>query len=116
MIPGVRCRVGLALMLVALRVQAHGGEEHAPPAAATVAAGASSRRVSATTERLEAVLQVPALAPGSPHHARLYLTDWATNAPVAGADVRFAMSDLQLDIPALPVRGLDGAYELTFTP
>jgi hypothetical protein len=65
---------------------AHGGEDHGDhaPAAVTTPDRPSLTR-SAATERFELVLTLDAAQTGAGRHVHLYLSDYATNAPVSGA-------------------------------
>ena len=62
---------------------AHGDEPHGDAAAPAVRDGASV--ASALSPAFEVVLVVPARTAASPLHGTLYLADFASNAPVAGA-------------------------------
>ena len=64
---------------------AHGGEDHGEGAKAGTAAGATSFSVAALSEQFEVLLRYEPLAGGQPADLRLFLSDYATNAPIKGA-------------------------------
>lgn len=100
---------------IATMAGAHGGEDHgAPPPAAAPPAGA--RVVESQTEAFEAVFKFKAAPPSEPVPIDLYVTDFATNAPVAGATVKVSIADLKLDVAATPSATVPGLYEMTVTP
>ena len=77
----------LLLLLGLLRAggaAAHGGEDHDASRTATPA-GATSFSVAALTERFEVLLRYEPLEGGRPADLRLFLSDYATNAPIRGA-------------------------------
>lgn len=80
---------GLALVGAAAPSRAHEGEDHggAAPAAAT---GAAVVTTAAMTGRFEVVLKHAPVRGGQPYAGTLYLADYATNRPVAGATVAIA--------------------------
>ncbi|HEX8330485.1 MAG TPA: hypothetical protein VF629_23335 [Hymenobacter sp.] len=65
-------------------VWAHGGEDHGDAASATPA-GATSFSVAALSEQFEVLLRYEPLEGGQPADLRLFLSDYATNAPIKGA-------------------------------
>ena len=64
---------------------AHGGEDHGEGAKAGTAAGATSFSVAALSEQFEVLLRYEPLEGGQPADLRLFLSDYATNAPIKGA-------------------------------
>ncbi|GAA4388665.1 hypothetical protein [Hymenobacter koreensis] len=64
---------------------AHGGEDHGDGPKAGTAAGATSFSVAALSEQFEALLRYEPLEGGKPADLRLFLSDYATNAPIKGA-------------------------------
>jgi hypothetical protein len=65
---------------------AHGGEDHGETAPATTSAAATPALTrAAATERFELVMTLDAAQTGAPRHVHLYLSDYATNAPIGGA-------------------------------
>ena len=78
----------LGLLLGALPsgpAHAHGGEDHGEGAKAGTAAGATSFSVAALSEQFEVLLRYEPLEGGQPADLRLFLSDYATNAPIKGA-------------------------------
>jgi len=63
---------------------AHGGEDHGASRAAPPA-GATSFSVAALSEQFEVLLRYEPLAGDKPADLRLFLSDYATNAPIKGA-------------------------------
>lgn len=102
-------------VLAACTAFAHGGEDHGAPAART--AQATERRVAESqTETFEAVVKYEAAPAGDPLPIDLFLTDYATNAPVEGATIRVSIPDLKLEVDATPSSTAPGLYQLVATP
>jgi hypothetical protein len=74
--------------LAAVPAQAHGGEDHGDAKAATPA-GATTFNAVATSEQFEVLLRYAPLKPGADADMRLFLSDFATNAPIKGAKFIF---------------------------
>ncbi|MBO0360480.1 hypothetical protein J0X19_21135 [Hymenobacter sp. BT186] len=74
----------LGLLLLSGGASAHGGEDHGAPKASTPA-GATSFSVAALSEQFEVLLRYEPLEGGKPADLRLFLSDYATNAPIKGA-------------------------------
>ncbi len=72
-------------LLLSSPAYAHGGEDHGDGAKAGTAAGATSFSVAALSEQFEALLRYEPLEGGQPADLRLFLSDYATNAPIKGA-------------------------------
>ena len=75
-------------LLVATAALAHGGEDHGDAKAATPA-GATTFSAVATSEQFEVLLRYAPLKPGADADMRLFLSDFATNAPIKGAKFIF---------------------------
>ena len=75
-------------LLVATAALAHGGEDHDDAKAATPA-GATTFSAVATSEQFEVLLRYAPLKPGADADMRLFLSDFATNAPIKGAKFIF---------------------------
>ena len=75
-------------LLVATAALAHGGEDHGDAKAATLA-GATTFSAVATSEQFEVLLRYAPLKPGADADMRLFLSDFATNAPIKGAKFIF---------------------------
>ena len=75
-------------LLVATAALAHGGEDHGDAKAATPA-GATTFSAVATSEQFEVLLRYAPLKPGADADMRLFLSDFATNAPIRGAKFIF---------------------------
>jgi len=76
-------------LLLALGARAHGGEDHGDAAKAATPAGAAYFNAVATSEQFEVLLRYSPLKPGGDADLRLFLSDFATNAPVRGAKLTF---------------------------
>ena len=76
----------LLALLLAPGAWAHGGEDHGAAKAAT-AAGATSFSVSALSEAFELLLRYEPLEKGQDADMRLFVSDYATNAPIKGAQI-----------------------------
>ncbi|RSK37202.1 hypothetical protein [Hymenobacter metallilatus] len=75
----------LLSLLLTGTAYAHGGEDHGDAAKAPTAAGATSFSVAALSEQFEVLLRYEPLEGGQPADLRLFLSDYATNAPIRGA-------------------------------
>ena len=67
---------------------AHGGEDHGDAKAATPA-GATYFSAAAASEQFEVLLRYQPLKPGADADMRVFLSDFATNAPIKGAKFVF---------------------------
>ena len=72
-------------LLLSGTARAHGGEDHGDGAKAGTAAGATSFSVAALSEQFEVLMRYEPLQGGQPADLRLFLSDYATNAPIKGA-------------------------------
>ena len=77
----------LLALLLAPGAWAHGGEDHGAAAKATTAAGATSFSVAALSETFELLLRYEPLEKGQDADLRLFVSDYATNAPIKGAQI-----------------------------
>ena len=75
----------LGLLLLSGAAYAHGGDDHGGGAKASTPAGATSFSVAALSEQFEVLLRYEPLEGGKPADLRLFLSDYATNAPIKGA-------------------------------
>ncbi|QIX60599.1 hypothetical protein HER32_05120 [Hymenobacter sp. BT18] len=75
----------LLSVLLAGPALAHGGEDHGDGPKAATPAGATSFSVAALSEQFEVLLRYEPLEGGQPADLRLFLSDYATNAPIRGA-------------------------------
>lgn len=107
--------IAMALVVAAPSVAiAHGGEDHgAPPPRATAG---SDRASEAVSEQVEAVIKYAAADASEPHALRLYLTDYATNAPISAAQVSLTVPDLGISVDGVPDGSLPGAYTFVLSP
>ena len=78
--------LGLLVLGRVLHAGAHGGEDHGAAPAGT-AAGATTFSVAALSEKFELLLRYEPLMKGQNADMLLFVSDYATNAPVVGAVV-----------------------------
>jgi hypothetical protein len=78
----------LLTWLAAVPAWAHGGEDHGDAKAATPA-GATYFSAAAASEQFEVLLRYFPLKPGGDADLRVFLSDFATNAPIKGAKFIF---------------------------
>jgi len=76
----------LAGPLTTSRLLAHGGDDHGEARPSTVA-GATSFSTHALSDKFEVLLRYEPLQAGQPAHLRLFVADYATNAPVPAAAI-----------------------------
>jgi hypothetical protein len=76
-------------LLASTATWAHGGEDHGDAAKAATPVGATTFSAVATSEQFEVLLRYAPLKPGGDADLRLFLSDFATNAPVRGAKLTF---------------------------
>ena len=74
-------------LLLSAPARAHGGEDHGDGPKAGTPAGATSFSVAALSEQFEVLLRYEPLEGGQPADLRLFLSDYATNAPIKGAQL-----------------------------
>ena len=77
-------------LLLSAPARAHGGEDHGDGPKAGTPAGATSFSVAALSEQFEVLLRYEPLEGGRPADLRLFLSDYATNAPIKGAQLTLA--------------------------
>ena len=78
----------LLVLLILLRLapaRAHGGEDHGETAKASGGAFPTTFSVSALSEKFELMLRFEPLEKGKDADMRLFISDYATNAPIKGA-------------------------------
>jgi hypothetical protein len=78
----------LLVLLTLLRLapaQAHGGEDHGETAQASGGAFPTTFSVAALSEKFELMLRFEPLEKGQDADMRLFVSDYATNAPIKGA-------------------------------
>ena len=77
----------LLLLLRLAPAWAHGGEDHGGTAQASGGAFPTTFSVAALSEKFELLLRFEPLEKGQAADLRLFISDYATNAPIAGATV-----------------------------
>ena len=77
----------LLALLLAPAARAHGGEDHGETAKPGTAAGATSFYVAALSEAFELLLRYEPLEKGKNADLRLFVSDYASNAPIKGAKI-----------------------------
>ncbi|WP_345232711.1 hypothetical protein [Hymenobacter saemangeumensis] len=83
----------LTFLLTGGPVLAHGGEDHGAEAKPSGAAGPSYFSTFAASEQFELLLRYEPLKPGEPAHLRLFIADFATNAPIRGAKLALTVPE-----------------------
>ncbi|WP_437832033.1 hypothetical protein [Sorangium sp. So ce1153] len=83
--------VGLAICAAVPRASAHGGEDHAAPAAPSAASTGTEHVVSGETAVFSVVIKYPARKAEGPLPARVYVARADSSAPVEGARVRLEL-------------------------
>lgn len=102
MCPNRFCLV-LASVLCAAGAQAHEGHQHAPPEITMPLAPANGDySVSGHGDLFEATLRHGAFNPGETVEMTLFLAEWATNAPVADAEVVLEVTGPELKTKLTP--------------
>jgi hypothetical protein len=104
-----------------LRVLSHGGEEHshpedqAQPTAAVAGMQGDVLTSSATTDYFEIVAKYPATGAGEETPLRLFVADYATNAPIANAALSLAFRPAGVVVRKAPKMVSPGIYDLAVT-
>ncbi|SFQ68037.1 hypothetical protein [Hymenobacter arizonensis] len=75
----------LLALLLATGARAHDGEDHGGEAKASAGGVATSFSVAALSEKFELLLRFEPLEKGQDADLRLFISDYATNAPIKGA-------------------------------
>ena len=75
----------LLALLLATGARAHGGEDHGDAAKPSAGAVATTFSVAALSESFELLLRFEPLKKGEDADMRLFVSDYATNAPIKGA-------------------------------
>lgn len=93
----------LLALLLATGARAHGGEDHGDAAKPSAGPLATSFSVAALSESFELLLRFEPLKKGEDADMRLFVSDYATNAPIKGAkltvtcpeaaDLKFSVSE-----------------------
>jgi hypothetical protein len=103
-----------ACVLPATRVCAHEGHDAAPGTGAGVLSG--RHVLTALSDRYEVVLKNDPLTPGAHSEFDVYLSDFATNAPVANALVGLVLRSAARELWSGPAAALrPGVYQAAFT-
>lgn len=85
----------LLLAVLSCAASAHEGETHDAPGVPPPVAGPGLEAREVSSELYEVLLKYPPLAPGEKTRLRVFVSEYATNAPVAGAAVEVEMGDLK---------------------
>ncbi len=103
-------RILIALFLVAAFVadaRAHGGEDHGEPEPAVAVGAAGQRAAFGQTGQFEVLVK---LDPAKPDDLRVFVADWATNAPVGDATVSFEIQASPVVTVTAEPAGAPGIY------
>ncbi|UOQ68644.1 hypothetical protein [Hymenobacter volaticus] len=77
----------LLAWLLAMDAYAHGGEDHGDAAQPSAGPVATTFSVAALSEKFELLLRFEPLTKGQDADMRLFVSDYATNAPIKGAKI-----------------------------
>jgi cobalt-zinc-cadmium efflux system membrane fusion protein len=117
--PGVSLLLVVAAVAAPRPARAHGGEDHGADAKAAAAAPAPApalAEASATTDLFELLVKIPAGAtPGEETQLDLYLSDAASNAPIAGASLDVEATGARTFAAAATATDRPGIYRLAVT-
>lgn len=94
-------------------VSAHGGEDHRATPVRPEAVQPADVTRTASTAHFELVLRLPPLQPGREAHAHLYVSDYATNQPIAKARIAIEWGEGLTGV-AMPSSEA-GIYDTTLT-
>lgn len=115
-------KVNVVILIIALlgtntMVFAHGGEDHGDKPAAVVATGPGMQTRTARAGDLEVMLKSLPITPDKELTARIFVTRYATNEPVQGAQITVAIGDGGTipEIVATPGT-TPGTYEVKLPP
>lgn len=110
-----------AALVSAMPALGHGGEDHSEDAAKVVSEAGSKVVRTATAHEMEIVVKHDAVAPDTPWIAELFLTDAATNAPIADTNVTLVVGSVRTsaapgEIPGMMLADVaaqpSGTYDL----
>lgn len=110
-----------AALFSAMPALGHGGEDHSEDAAKVVSEAGSKVVRTATAHEMEIVVKHDAVAPDTPWSAELFLTDAATNAPIADAKLTLIVGSVRTGAAPGEISGMSladvsaqpaGAYDL----
>ena len=110
----------LALIFVAIGsfapavVLAHGGEDHGEAAAPALSASGRNS-ASAQSDNFDIVAEYGSVEPAKPVSIDLYLSDYETNVPIAGASIQVSISGADNSGVVAKAETDSGLYSLTLT-
>jgi hypothetical protein len=117
-VPGTKVRFLMILILCGILLnfaQAHEGEKHAEPEAASVPIPTEGlETASATSDTFELVIKHPLLEPNKNEKLTLYLNDFASNEPIPEATILIHLQEAKEPITATPTN-VPGIYEATLS-
>jgi hypothetical protein len=108
----------VALTFSHVRVNAHGGEDHSEKKAPTVSTGTNMIVRAEHVGDLEVTIKHPPLEPDKELAARVFVTRYGTNEPIAGAKVVVvfaAAGGMPVEVAAVASNTL-GIHEVKFSP
>ena len=110
-----------AALVAAIPALGHGGEDHSEDAAKVVSEAGAKVVRTATAHEMEIVVKHDSVVPDTPWQAELFLTDAATNAPIADAKVTLIVGSVRTSAAPGEIAGMSladvsaqpaGAYDL----
>lgn len=117
-VAGLLAAFAVALTFSQVRVNAHDGEDHGEKNAPTVSTGTNMFVRAEHVGDLEVTIKHPPLEPDRELAARVFVTRFGTNEPVAGAKVFVAFTaagGMPFEAAAVP-GNTPGIYEVKFPP
>lgn len=111
-----------AALISAMPALGHGGEDHSEEAAKVVGEAGSKVVRTATAHEMEIVVKHDAVSPDTPWLTEIFLTDAATNAPIADAKLTLIVGSVRAsaapsEIPGMLLANVSaqpaGAYDLS---
>ena len=110
-----------AALVAAIPALGHGGEDHSEDAAKVVSEAGAKVVRTATAHEMEIVVKHDSVVPDTPWQAELFLTDAATNAPIADAKITLIVGSVRTSAAPGEIAGMSladvsaqpaGAYDL----
>ncbi len=103
--------------MLTVSTSAHGGEDHSAEQAPVVAAGTGTVTRTARASDWEIVIKHPPLEPDHELAARVFVTRFETNEPIANAQVRVTMMGAAASVEVVAAAGSTaGIYEVRLPP
>lgn len=103
--------------MLPVTTSAHGGEDHSAEQSPVIAAGTGMVTRTARAGDWEVVIKHPSLEPDKELAARVFVTRFETNEPIANAQIRVTMTGAATPVEAIANAGSTaGIYEVRLPP